>query len=94
VIHSVTTNAYVPPVYIVSSTPLDIQHSSVGVVTREDLRSIHGRRNEFSLLRNVQTDSGPTQLSIQWISGAIFPAVELPGREADHWFVPTYVGQE
>jgi len=55
-----TTNAYVPPVYVVPSTPLGIRHSSVGIFTREDLHSIHGRRNEFSLLRNVQTDSGLT----------------------------------
>lgn len=29
-----TTNSYVPPVYVVPRTPLGIRHSSVGVVTR------------------------------------------------------------
>jgi hypothetical protein len=27
---------------------------------------------------------GPTQLPIQWVTGALSPGVKLPGREADH----------
>jgi hypothetical protein len=37
-----------------------------------------------SLLHSVQTDSGPTQLPIQWLAGVLSVGVKLQEREADH----------
>jgi hypothetical protein len=39
---------------------------------------------EFSLLHVIQTDSGHTQLPIQWVLEALSQEIKRPGREADH----------
>jgi hypothetical protein len=36
-------------------------------------------RGEIPLLHSVQTSTGPTQPSIQWVSGALLPKGNLPG---------------
>jgi len=32
---------------------------------------------------------GPTQLAIQWVSGALYLGVKLLGRESDHYLPPS-----
>jgi hypothetical protein len=39
---------------------------------------------EFSLLHDVQTGSGPTQPPIQWVPGALSSEVKWASREGDH----------
>jgi hypothetical protein len=38
----------------------------------------------FYFLHHFQTGSGPTQPSIQGVSGALSLGIKRPGREADH----------
>jgi hypothetical protein len=41
-------------------------------------------RTGVFLLRNVHTDSGPTQPPTEWVLDALSPDVKRPKREADH----------
>jgi hypothetical protein len=56
-----------------------------GAVRRPGNRdSISGSDKRSSLLQTSGLALGPTWSSVRWIPGALFPAVEQPGREADH----------
>jgi hypothetical protein len=44
---------------------------------------------DSSLLHSVQTESGPTQPPIQWVTEALSPGVKRPGIQADHAPLPS-----
>jgi hypothetical protein len=45
---------------------------------------ITGGEKEFSLLRSVQTESGPIRAPMQWVPGPLSPEINYLGHEADH----------
>jgi hypothetical protein len=69
--------------------------SSVGIVLSYGLDDRGSRfgfpagAGNFSLHHRVQTDLGPTQPPIQWVSGALSLGVKRPGREAEHSPLPS-----
>jgi hypothetical protein len=52
----------------------------------DDRGSIPGRGNaKFLLFATASRPAlGPTQSSIQWVPGTLYPSVKRPGRETDH----------
>jgi hypothetical protein len=53
-------------------------------VDLEDVDVVSLYTQDVSFLRNVQTDSGPTQSPIQRVQGIVSPGVKRQRREAEH----------
>jgi hypothetical protein len=51
---------------------------------RRDRSSSLGRAKNFLFSKSSRPALGATQLPIQWVPGALSPAVKRSGREADH----------